>query len=123
MSLVFREPNECHYSYQPILLQPAVTALRTEFGSLDQRITHIVYSNGELDPWLYNGMLFTRDDETEVINIARKLYLYIFVGKTFKRSFLDHSKSADLTSISTADPIALYLAKQQIRERILNWVS
>lgn len=71
--LRFCDPYVYDYSYQPVLLQPAVTALRTEFGSLDQRITHIIYSNGDLDPWLYNGMLFTRDLEAVVINIPRKL--------------------------------------------------
>lgn len=56
----------------PILLQPGVSALRTEFGSLDQSITNIIYTNGELDPWLYTGMLYTSDLEAEVITIPCK---------------------------------------------------
>lgn len=62
--------NLCRY--QAILLTPSVTALRVEFGSLDQRIANILYTNGEIDPWLYSGMLFTRDFEAEVLTIARK---------------------------------------------------
>lgn len=72
-----------YFSYQPILLQPGVSALRTEFGSLDQRITNIVYTNGALDPWLYTGMTYTFDEGASVITIPRKLSLPVIPTKTF----------------------------------------
>lgn len=58
--------------YQAILLTPANIALRTEFGSLDQRISNVIYTNGAIDPWLYNGILVSRDPMATVINIECK---------------------------------------------------
>lgn len=61
-----------YFRYAAILLTPANIALRTEFGSLDQRITNIIYTNGAIDTWLYNGMLITRDYNATVFNIECK---------------------------------------------------
>lgn len=89
--------------YDQILLHPAVRNLQVQFGSLDQRITNIVYTNGAIDPWLHNGMLFTRDVNATAILIAGS------------------AKSADLGSISTLDTPQLLEAKQRIQEQILEW--
>lgn len=53
-------------------LTPAIIHLINQFGSLRQRITNVVYTNGEIDPWLHNGMMFTRDLNSETIQIPCK---------------------------------------------------
>lgn len=89
--------------YQPILLQPAVRNLQVQFGSLEQRITNIVYTNGAIDPWLHNGMLYTRDENAEAILIP------------------GYAKSGDLDSITTYDSPQLLAAKQRVQELIIQW--
>lgn len=59
-------------AYEAILLQPSIVALQNEFGSLYQRVTNVVNTNGVIDTWLYNGMLLSRDVNSTVINIFCK---------------------------------------------------
>lgn len=89
--------------YSAVLQNLAVRDIQVQFGSLDQRITNILYTNGAIDPWLYNGMLSTRDYNATTILIAGV------------------AKSADLGSISTYDSPQLHAAKVQIEERIVEW--
>lgn len=89
--------------YQPILMHPAVRNLQVQFGSLNQRITNIVYTNGAIDPWLHNGMLFTRDLNATAILIAGS------------------AKSADLGSITTLDSPQLLEAKRRVQDQIIEW--
>ena len=54
------------------LMNIAKDGLKTTFGSLEQRITNTVYTNGEIDPWFYHGILFTHDHNSTVFNIECK---------------------------------------------------
>lgn len=58
--------------YSRAELTLAIVHLTAQFGSLRQRISNIVYTNGEIDPSLHNGMMFTRDLNSEVIQIPCK---------------------------------------------------
>lgn len=91
--------------YEAIFLQPAVRQLQLQFGSLEQRINNILYTNGAIDPWLHNGILTTNDeDETaQAILIAGM------------------AKSADLTSISDNDTLELGQVKQAVQAQIISW--
>lgn len=50
----------------------AVNAMVLHFGSFAQRLTNVVYTNGEIDPWFLNGMLETNDLNATIINIPCK---------------------------------------------------
>lgn len=58
--------------YQRSELTFSTFHLIAQFGSLRQRISNVVYTNGAIDPWLHNGMIFTRDLNSEVIQIPCK---------------------------------------------------
>lgn len=44
------------------------------FGSLDQRITNMLYTNGELDPFIGNGLSYTFEAGSAAYNIASKMH-------------------------------------------------
>lgn len=54
------------------LLNITNEGLRTAFGSLDQRVTSIIYTNGDIDPWYYHGIVYTHDHNSIVLNIDCK---------------------------------------------------
>lgn len=67
-------------TYNRAELTPALQHLTAQFGSLQQRITNIIYTNGGIDPWLHNGMLYTRDESAEAFTIPCK-YLHMSCQK------------------------------------------
>ncbi|KAJ6646563.1 putative serine protease K12H4.7 [Pseudolycoriella hygida] len=78
----------------------AFYTLRDEFS---QRISNIVYTNGNLDPIRYLGRLYDPTYTGVVINIDFA------------------SKSADLTSISDDEPDSITDAKERIIDLITEW--
>lgn len=54
-------------------LEQATAALHIEYGSRDQRATHVVYTNGMLDPWLDHGITDDVIPGSHVINLPCKL--------------------------------------------------
>lgn len=50
--------------------------MRNTYGSYEQRITNIIYTNGYLDPMRYNGIYYNNniDDSTFVLNILSKYF-------------------------------------------------
>lgn len=51
------------------LLRLANNGLRQAFGSLNQRVTNVIYTNGQLDPWEGNGIQYTSDRDSIALNI------------------------------------------------------
>lgn len=51
------------------LLRQANNGLRQSYGSLFQRVTNVIYTNGALDPWVTNGIQYTSDRDSIVLNI------------------------------------------------------
>lgn len=75
-------PNRIEYEYYNTLcqdifgeefdtgmLRQANNGLRQSLGSLQQRVTNVIYSNGELDPWVANGIQYTSDRDSIAFNI------------------------------------------------------
>lgn len=96
-----------------------------EFGSVNQSVTNVIYTNGALDLYLNTGMLTTSNPNTVVLTIEGIGNIFIWIDQDNKQPFvttLGYSKSADLTSINTeSDTPALIEAKEQIREQIIAW--
>lgn len=63
------------HSYNADLLISANAGLIREFGSLNQSLTNVIYTNGGIDPWLYTGILASREPRTIVMLIDGKLKL------------------------------------------------
>lgn len=59
-------------SYDANLLISANAALIREFGSLNQSVTNVIYTNGRIDPWLYTGIQESRDPGTLAMVIDSK---------------------------------------------------
>lgn len=105
----------------------SIAELQLQYGEAYQSITNIVYTNGLLDPWLYDGVTWVGTENATLINIDCKYILLLnpyindgfFSYSTFFLS--DHSGSADLTSISGWDSYQLTLAKREIHDIINNW--
>lgn len=57
--------------YNPLAFLVANLALVNEFGSINQHITRVIYTNGDIDPWLYNGLLATSSWNATVVTILR----------------------------------------------------
>lgn len=61
------------------MLISANAALIREFGSLYQSVTNVIYTNGGIDPWLYTGMLVSRDPRTIAMIIESKKIVYAVI--------------------------------------------
>lgn len=116
-------------NYNNAELTPALVHLTSQFGALQQRITNIVYTNGAIDPWLHNGMLYTQEYNATVINIARKSLInnqFQFYQKPYLKMVRrpicftsDAGLSADLGSISSLDSESVQEAKHFIQEFVI----
>lgn len=86
-NIIFRSFSS--YVFDTIRL--ANPGLRTIFGSLDQRITNVIYTNGYLDPMMYSGIIYTFDQNSFAHNIERKLLKecpkIILINSIFARCF------------------------------------
>lgn len=90
--------------YEAIVLNPAVRQLQLQFGSLEQRISNILYTNGAIDPWLHNGILATHPEDRAQALLTPNV-----------------AKSADLHSIADTDSVDLREVKQSIQAQIVVW--
>lgn len=111
-------------SYDADLLVAANEALIREFGSTDLRVTNVIFTNGRIDPWLYTGVLYSRDSNTTIITIEGMTIMLTQLKFiiSFYICYLAYAKSADLTSINRAvDTALLVQAKEQIRSIIIDW--
>lgn len=64
----------------------SVTQLQLEFGGYSQRVTNIIYTNGFIDSWLYDGIVSASGENVTVINIDCKEILHFIV--TFSIDFV-----------------------------------
>lgn len=67
------------YRYVFETLRQANAGLINTFGSLDQRVTNVIYTNGDLDPWFGHGIIYTHDRDSVVFNIERKIFIVFFL--------------------------------------------
>ena len=120
------------YNAQDLVV--GVNALILHFGALGQRLTNVIYTNNELDPWHFNGMQDVFDINATVINIPCKLTnnnALIVCHQSVKKIhannkcifiYLVHGRSAELGSGQIWDPIDLVYAKNEIERIILDWL-
>lgn len=59
-------------SYNEDLLISANAALIREVGSFNQTVTNVIYTNGGIDPWLYTGIVYSREPHTSAMTIESK---------------------------------------------------
>lgn len=101
----------------------SIAELQLRFRGFYQSVTNIVYTNGFIDPWLYDGITSGVAENSTVINIDCKdiysLSLEFLLHSSIYIS--DYSSSADLTSLNGWDSYQLTLAKREIRDIINNW--
>ncbi|KAJ6623772.1 hypothetical protein Bhyg_17230, partial [Pseudolycoriella hygida] len=91
--------------YNRSALQSAVENLNLIYGGQEQVISHVIYTNAGLDPWIGHGVSEYGLIESEAIYLQ-----YAAAG-------------ADLSSISASDPVELTRAKQRITEVVTRWAS
>lgn len=67
----------------------SMAELELQFGGYNQQVTNIVYTNGFIDPWLYDGIVSTRAVNASVINIDCKTgFFFHSYNLQYKLSFL-----------------------------------
>lgn len=49
-----------------------MTDLQLHFSGHSEQITNIVYTNGYIDPWLYDGITYVTAENATVINVDCK---------------------------------------------------
>ncbi len=54
------------------LVRGQLDTLRNQYGSLYLRSSRTIFTNGEIDPKMYNGIIYTTDPESVAINIPGK---------------------------------------------------
>ncbi|KAG4071866.1 hypothetical protein HA402_006027 [Bradysia odoriphaga] len=89
--------------YNRTSLQSAVDNLNLIYGGQEQVISHVIYTNAGLDPWISHGV-----SEYGLVESTAIFIQYAAAG-------------ADLSSISTEDSAELYRAKQLITEYVTRW--
>lgn len=67
-----------YFSYVFEYINLANDGMRNTYGSLDQRISNIVYTNGQLDPLFNNGIIQSYYADSVVLNINRKIFALSF---------------------------------------------
>lgn len=61
--------------YNSINFLNAVSELRLQFANNNELVTNIVYTNGYIDPWLYDGITSVYAENATVINVECKDFL------------------------------------------------
>jgi len=89
--------------YNRTALQNAVENLNLQYGGQEQVVSHVVYTNAGLDPWIGHGV----SEYGEVESTA----IYIYYA----------SAGSDLSSISLDESVELTRAKQRITEYLTRW--
>jgi len=89
--------------YNRDLLEPAVRNLNINFGGQEQVVSHVLFTNAGLDPWIGHGVSEYDQEEGGIIFLY-----YVTAGY-------------DLSSISYDESTELVLAKQQIFETLVRW--
>lgn len=85
-------------------LERANAALQRRYGAQHQHVTNVLYTNGMIDTWFNNGIVYSRDEHTTVLNIEH------------------FARSADLGSIAVgSEASALTAAKQAIFDQVVLW--
>lgn len=75
------------------------------YGGQYPKVSYAIYTNGYLDPWTYQGITYTYDPNSYIVNIP------------------GYSRWADSTSRSTLDSIVLYNAKYTVIDTFRKWNS
>lgn len=82
-----------------------VERFRTHFGGKNPQATRVLFTNGELDTGLSNGITQYSAYESHAFTIP------------------GYGKSADLLSLSAHDSTVMFAAKTRIQEIIRGWVQ
>lgn len=101
------------------------------YGGQEQVISHVVYTNAGLDPWINHGVSEYGLVESTAIYLQCE---YLKDRKNLKFRFLefiiqnlikqtDAAAGADLSSISSDESVELTRAKQLITEYLTRWAS
>lgn len=69
-----KKPKKLFNSYNADLLIAANAALIREVGSTNQSVTNVIYTNGGIDPWLYNGIVASGEPRTIALIIDSKKF-------------------------------------------------
>lgn len=59
------------------LIRGALETLRNQYGSLYLRSSRTIFTNGNIDPKMYNGIIYTNDPESIALNIEGKCEMKI----------------------------------------------
>lgn len=62
--------------YDRLTIQQASRALDIQYGSRNQQASHVVYTNGMLDPWIDHAITDNNIQNSQVINMNCKLQPY-----------------------------------------------
>lgn len=60
----------CRYIFD--LIRGALETLRNQYGSLYLRSSRTIFTNGAVDPKMYNGIIFTNDPQSVALTIQGK---------------------------------------------------
>ncbi|KAJ6641300.1 putative serine protease K12H4.7, partial [Pseudolycoriella hygida] len=83
-----------NYNFDQLYLN--VEYLNILYGGQNPKVSYAIYTNGYLDPWLYQGITHTYDENAYAVNVP------------------GYSRWADATSLNTLDSIVLYNAKYTV---------
>lgn len=61
---------DCSYVFD--FIRGALETLRNQYGSLYLRSSRTIFTNGDLDPKMYNGIIYTSDPESIALSIQGK---------------------------------------------------
>jgi len=84
-------------------IRGALDHLRNQYGSLYLRSSRTIFTNGDIDPKMYNGIIYTNDPESVALSIQ------------------GHGRASDIPSIQETDSAQLQDIKEQIIELIGNF--
>lgn len=113
----------CRYEFD--FIRAALESLRNQYGSLYLRSSRTIFTNGDIDPKMYNGIIYTNDPESIALTILRKYRWLKGNGKNNSKNFhclvVEHGRSSDIPSIQETDSAQLQEIKEEIIERIGNF--
>ncbi|KAJ6632715.1 Thymus-specific serine protease [Pseudolycoriella hygida] len=84
-------------------IRAALETLRNQYGSLYLRSSRTIFTYGEIDPKMYNGITYTDDPESVAISIP------------------GHGRASDMSSIQATDSAELQAVKERIIELVGNF--
>jgi len=84
-------------------IRGALAFLSNQYGSLYLRSSRTIFTNGDIDPKMYNGIIYTNDPESVAFNIQA------------------HGRASDMPSIQQYDSAHLFEVKENIIELVGNW--